>query len=114
MPEQHDVFAAIADPKRRMILDVLVQEKQTVSLNSISDRFDISRQGVRKHIKILQEAGLVALEKQGRERHCRVNLQPLQAVYQWVALYEQYWSDKLDALGNYLDEQQLKAGEHGI
>ena len=105
MPEQQDVFSAIADPKRRMILDVLVQEQRTIPLNSISERFDVSRQAVRKHIKILQSAGLVSLEKKGREQHCKVDLQPLQTVYQWVALYEQYWDEKLRALGDFLDAQ---------
>ena len=108
MPEQHDVFSAIADPKRRMILDVLSQQKESVTLNMISDRFAVSRQAVRKHIKVLQNAGLVSLVKQGREQHCKVDLAPLKAVYQWVTLYEQFWGEKLTALGNYLDEQENK------
>ena len=106
MSEQQDVFAAIADPKRRMILDVLAHQKEAITLNMISERFDVSRQAVRKHIKILQNAGLVSLEKQGREQHCKADLTPLKTIFQWVSLYEQFWGEKLVALGSYLDEQE--------
>lgn len=104
MPEKHDVFFAIADSKRRQIIEQLAEEKNALTLNAISDRFPISRQAVRKHVTILHEAGLVRFEKRGREKYCRLNLEPLRKVYQWLAIYEQFWSEKLTALEKYLDE----------
>lgn len=104
MPEPSDVFSAIADPKRRQMIDTLASSDSALNLNALSERFAISRQAVRKHIRVLQDAGLIVLEKQGRDRYCQVNLQPLQAVHQWTALYQQFWTEKLQALEKYLDE----------
>ncbi len=106
MPDPNDVFVAIADPKRRQIIELLADRKEPLPLTAISERFSVTRQAVRKHIGILHDAGLVHFEKKGRERYCRVNVQPLQAVYQWIAVYEQFWKEKLDALDSYLDEKE--------
>lgn len=103
MPDQHDVFFAIADAKRRLIIERLAKEKDGASLNAISERFTISRQAVRKHMTILHEAGLVTFEKKGREKHCQLNLEPLQKIYQWLSIYEQFWGEKLISLEKYLD-----------
>ena len=105
MPDRTDAFNAIADPKRRKIIELLAASETDVNLNALSERFAISRQAVRKHINVLQDAGLVALEKRGRDRFCRLDLQPLVAVYQWVAIYEQFWQEKLQDLEQYLDRE---------
>ena len=73
-------------------------------LNAISERFPVSRQAGRKHIGILHEAGLVQLERRGREKYCRIDVQPLQTVCQWPNICGQYWKEQLLALGKYLDE----------
>lgn len=98
------LFKAIADPTRREIFHALVLAASALSITQISNQFDISRQGVTKHIKTLEEAGLVYIDAQGRERFCNANAQPLKEVIKWVKFYEQFWDDSLQGLGDYLDE----------
>lgn len=101
---RRDVFQAIADPTRRQIISLIAQ--QPMNLNSIADKFHVSRPAVSKHIKILTECGLIVIKQQGRERHCEAKLQKLNEVSQWVEQYKQFWEQKLDALENYLDTLQ--------
>ena len=98
------VFKAIADPTRREIFHLLVMASAALSINEISDHFTISRQGVTKHIRMLNEAGLVNIQPEGRERFCLANPKPLKEVRDWVSFYEKFWEDKLDSLGDYLDK----------
>ncbi|SMO94057.1 ArsR/SmtB family transcription factor [Gracilimonas mengyeensis] len=91
-----DVFQAIADPTRREIIDVLAG--QSLPVNEVAERFDMSRPAVSKHIKILNECGLVVIRKEGRKRYCRANTQKLQEVIAWAYRYRKFWNDKLDAL----------------
>ncbi len=97
------IFKAIADPTRREILYLLVAATAAMNINEVSDQFPATRQGVTKHIKILEEAGLVEIRKQGRDRVCVANPRPLKAVQSWIALYQQFWDDKLTSLGDFLD-----------
>tara|TARA_R110002049_G_scaffold277039_1_gene455351 strand:+ start:3416 stop:3739 length:324 start_codon:yes stop_codon:yes gene_type:complete len=97
------LFKAIADPTRRDIFHALVIATSALSITQISGQFDISRQGITKHIKTLEEAGLVTIESQGRERFCNANPKELQEVTKWLKFYEQFWDDKLGSLGKYLD-----------
>ena len=97
------LFKAIADPTRRDIFHALVIATSALSITQISGQFDISRQGITKHIKTLAEADLVNIESQGRERFCNANPKELQEVTKWLKFYEQFWDDKLGSLGNYLD-----------
>ncbi len=100
-----DPFAAIADPTRRAIIDLLAKDKKTV--NQIADHFEhISRQAVSKQIKYLEESGLLKQEKNGREKYCFVALDHLEAVNQWISQYERFWTNKLDRLDTYLRENQ--------
>lgn len=99
------IFKAIADPTRRDIFHALVIASSALSISQISNQFEITRQGVTKHIKTLQEAGLVDIESKGRERFCNANAKPLNEINKWLAFYEQFWSDSLDNLGNYLDNK---------
>ncbi len=103
---RRDVFQAIADPNRRAILSLLSDNKLT--LNGVADKFKISRPAVSKHIKILQECGLVEIEQQGRERYCEARLEKLNEVAGWIEQYRKFWEDKLDALENYLTHLQTK------
>lgn len=107
MSKQHTVnkvFKAIADAKRREIFHVLVIAGTAMSLTQISDQFNISRQGVTKHIKLLEDAGLLKIETKGRERFCMANPKQLQEVRDWIAYYDQFWDDKLKNLGDFLDK----------
>jgi DNA-binding MarR family transcriptional regulator len=74
-----------------------------LSISQISNQFEITRQGVTKHIKTLEEAGLVDIESKGRERFCNANAKPLKEINKWVKFYEQFWDDSLDGLSDYLD-----------
>ena len=99
---RRDVFQAIADPTRREIISLLAQE--TLNLNSVSEKFDISRPAISKHIKILTECGLIVIKQKGRERFCEVNIEMLNEVSEWVARCTTFWTNKLDALERHLSE----------
>lgn len=103
---RRDVFQAIADPTRREIISMIAHH--SLNLNSIADKFNISRPAVSKHIKILTECGLIVITQKGRERHCEAKLQKLNQVSGWVEQYRQFWEQKFDALEIYLDQLQTK------
>ncbi|WP_298900660.1 helix-turn-helix transcriptional regulator [uncultured Psychroserpens sp.] len=97
------LFKAVADPTRRDIFHALVIATSALSITQISNQFDMSRQGVTKHIKTLEDAGLVHLDTKGRERFCNANAKPLKELNKWIQFYEQFWDDSLDNLDNYLN-----------
>ena len=99
---RRDVFQAIADPTRRSILGLLAL--QTLTLNAIAENYQISRPAVSKHIKILNECGLVEIKDVGRERYCEARLDKLNEVSVWVEQYKQFWEQRFDALEMYLDK----------
>ncbi|WP_298530972.1 helix-turn-helix transcriptional regulator [uncultured Algibacter sp.] len=99
------LFKAIADPTRRDIFHALVIASSALSITQISNQFDMTRQGVTKHIKTLEEVGLVYIDSQGRERFCNANPKELKEVTKWLKFYEQFWDDKLGRLGDYLDSR---------
>lgn len=72
------------------------------NLNAVAEHFPISRPAVSKHIRILTECGLIVIRQQGRERYCHADLRGLREVRDWTARYEAFWSQKLDALGDFL------------
>ena len=108
---RRDVFQAIADPTRREIIGLLA--KKTMNLNSVAEKFDISRPAISKHIKILTECGLVKIRQDGRERYCEARLQQLNEVTNWVEQYRHYWDKKFDALDQYLNTIQHKKKPYG-
>ena len=101
---RRDVFQAIADPTRREIIHLIA--KQSLNLNAVAEKFEISRPAISKHIRILTECGLVTIRQEGRERFCEARLQKLNDVAEWVEQYRAFWNKKLDALEKYLDELQ--------
>jgi DNA-binding transcriptional ArsR family regulator len=104
MPQ--DVFNAIADPIRREIIDLLANN--TMPVNDVAEKFDISRPAVSKHIKILNECGLVVIRKEGRQRYCRADTRRLQEVIEWAQRYRKFWNERLDALEKLLNEEDEK------
>lgn len=100
---RRDVFQAIADPTRRAIIQVLAQE--SLNLNSIAEKFNISRPAISKQIKILTECGLVAIRTEGRERYCEARLHKLKQVSDWTNQYKLFWETRLDALEMHLAKQ---------
>jgi DNA-binding transcriptional ArsR family regulator len=97
------IFKAIADPTRREIFHVLVVASAALSITQISDRFDMTRQGLTKHLKQLESAGLIMVKPEGRERFCEANLYPLKQINEWVQFYDKFWDEKLDNLDRFLD-----------
>jgi DNA-binding transcriptional ArsR family regulator len=93
---KHDVFQAIADPTRRKLLQLLVDQELPVTV--ISGHFPMSRTAVSKHLRILSDAGLVREQKIGRETRYRIQLEPLQELKRWLAYYERFWENKMMAL----------------
>jgi DNA-binding transcriptional ArsR family regulator len=102
MEARRDVFQAIADPTRRAILGLLAL--QSLTLNAVAENFDISRPAVSKHVKVLEECGLVNIKQKGRERYCEARLDRLNEVSRWVEQYRRFWESKLDALELYLEK----------
>ena len=96
------IFKAIADPTRREIFHLLVIGS-ALSISQLSTEFAISRQGVTKHLKVLEDAEMVKIESQGRERYCYASLEALTEIKNWLATYDKFWDDKLKALGDHLD-----------
>ena len=109
---RRDVFQAIADPTRREIIGLLAQ--QTLNLNSIAEKFDISRPAISRHIKILTECGLIVINQKGRERHCEANLKKLNEISVWVEQYREFWEQKLDALESYLNHLQTSKNKRHV
>ena len=106
MPEQIDrIFKAIADPTRREIINLLVVAATSLSITQITEKFDISRQGITKHIKSLEDAGLISISSEGREKYCSATPIQLKVVYDWLASYEQFWTDKLNDLDDFLNKK---------
>jgi DNA-binding transcriptional ArsR family regulator len=103
---RRDVFQAIADPTRRQIIHMIAQD--SLHLNSVAEKFNISRPAISKHIKILTECGLIVIKQQGRHRYCEANLDRLNEVSEWAEQYRKFWTQKLDALEIYLDDLQTK------
>ena len=97
-----NVFTAIADPTRRAILDLLRQGEQPVK--QIAKPFSMSLPAISQHLSVLCEAGLVSDRRDGRQRFYRLNPEPLKQVSDWVNHYEEFWQEKLDVLGDYLEE----------
>lgn len=108
MPQEirRDVFQAIADPNRRQIIELLSKEPMT--LNAISDRFNISRPAISQHIKHLAECGIVEIEQKGRERYCKIKPQSLVPAFMWLEQYQQQWEERINAFEKHVKTLQSK------
>jgi len=104
MEARRDVFQAIADPTRREIISLIANK--SLNFNAIAENFDMARQSVSLHIKILEECGLIEVEKQGRERYCIGRLNKLHEVSQWLDQYRRFWKEKVSDLDDYLNKIQ--------
>jgi DNA-binding transcriptional ArsR family regulator len=104
-----DAFNAVAEPKRRQILDVLAGEELPV--NELVTRLGLTQPQVSKHLRVLREVGLVEVREEGRQRMYRLNGQPLKSIHDWVRVYERSWSERFDRLDVVLEE--LRGREDG-
>ena len=103
---RRDVFQAIADPVRRNIIRLLSAEPLTV--NAVAEKFEISRPAISKHLKILEECGIVNVEQQGRERLYEIEPASLIPAFLWLEQYQDLWEEKIDSFEKYLIELQIK------
>jgi DNA-binding transcriptional ArsR family regulator len=103
---RRDVFQAIADHTRRQIINLLAGE--TMNLNSIAEKFDVSRPAISQHIKILTECGLIIINQKGRERYCEAKLDGLNEVASWAEANTRLWTARLDHIDSLLEEMQSK------
>jgi len=105
-PTTHDPFNAVAEPKRRQVLEVLgVQE---LSVNEIVVKLGWNQPMVSKHLGVLKQVGLVTERRVGRQRMYRVNAERLRPIYDWVTPYERLWNERLDRLDQVLQEIRKK------
>ena len=103
---RRDVFQAIADPTRRNILGLLLKEPHNV--NSIAQQFDMTRQAVSLHIKILTECGVISIRREGRERYCELETRKLVEVHDWLEPFRQLWETRFDKLDHLIHELKSK------
>ncbi|VAW55404.1 Transcriptional regulator, ArsR family [hydrothermal vent metagenome] len=96
----YDIFTAIAEPKRRELIEKLLGDE--LSVNRLVEMTNWNQPMVSKHLSVLKEAGLVSERKDGRQRFYRVNANELKPVQIWVRQFEKYWNQQFDQLGEYL------------
>jgi DNA-binding transcriptional ArsR family regulator len=97
-------FAALSDATRRAIVARLAEGE--APLSALADPFDMSLTAVSKHVRVLSDAGLVAVEKRGRTRHCRLQAAPMKDAAEWLAFYRRFWEDRFDALARHLASKE--------
>ncbi|MDH4068910.1 MAG: metalloregulator ArsR/SmtB family transcription factor [Ignavibacteria bacterium] len=102
--ELDSIFAALADPTRRGILERVARHELTVT--ELAADFPISLPAISRHLRILAGAGLLEQSKEGRFRRCSLNSRPLRAAAAWLERYEEFWSGKFDRLDDLLSASQ--------
>ena len=105
-PTTFDPFNAVAEPKRRKVLEVM--GTQELSVNEIVERLGWNQPMVSKHLGVLKQVGLVNERRVGRQRLYRVNAERLKPIYDWVAPFERYWSESYDRLDDVLEDLKSK------
>lgn len=105
-PTTHDPFNAVAEPKRRQVLEALGTAE--LSVNELVQKLGWTQPMVSKHLGVLKQVGLVKERRTGRQRMYRVNPERLKPIYDWVSPFERFWSDKFDRLDEVLQEMKKK------
>jgi DNA-binding transcriptional ArsR family regulator len=98
------VFAALADPTRRAMLEQLA--RGALPIGKLSEPFDISAPGISKHLRVLEQSGLITRTRVGRITHCRLTERPFADASRWLAEHEAFWEQQFDSLAEYLQEAQ--------
>jgi DNA-binding transcriptional ArsR family regulator len=98
-----DAFQVIADPSRRQMLRLL--SKESLTINSLAQNFEMSRPAVSKHIKILYSAGFISIQDIGRERHCILKQDGFNELQQWINYFDKFWISKLKKLETILNKK---------
>lgn len=105
-----DAFNAVAEPRRRAILDLLAGGERSV--NDLVALLSLAQPLVSKHLRVLRAVGLVDVRDDGRQRFYRLNGQALKPIHDWVRSYEQTWNERFDALDDMLDELQAEEADN--
>jgi DNA-binding transcriptional ArsR family regulator len=104
------VFGALSDPTRRAVLESL--SKGSLPVTELATPHSMSLTGFMKHLRVLEDAGLVGRSKDGRVVQCTLLPEPMQGAAAWLAGYQQFWSERLDSLARYLDQrEELRRGQ---
>jgi DNA-binding transcriptional ArsR family regulator len=103
-PSLDRTFAALADPTRRALLARL-SEEDSLSVSELAKPFLMSLPAVMKHLDVLSDAGLVGREKSGRIVSCRLRAEPMRDANDWLNRYQKFWTDRLDQLAAFLEEE---------
>jgi len=98
-----DAFQVIGDPSRRKMLMLL--SKDSLTINTLADNFDMSRPAVSKHVKILYTAGFISIEDIGRERYCTLKQDGFNELQNWISYFDKFWSSKLKKLETLLNKK---------
>ena len=104
-----DAFNAVAEPRRRQILDALAGGERSV--NDLVETLGIAQPQVSKHLRVLREVGLVAVREEGRRRVYRLDATPLESIHDWIKGYERMWTERFDRLDQVLEQMQERAKE---
>lgn len=104
-------FAALADPTRRAILELLTVRDMAVS--ELAAPFDISLPAISKHLKVLARAGLIEQTREAQVRPCQLKAEPLKEANVWMEAYRRHWEESFDRLEDYLKELQAKQNSRG-
>ena len=104
-------FAALADATRRGVLDQLA--RGDASITTLADKFEMTLTGMKKHVGVLEMAGLVTTEKVGRVRTCRLGPCRLEEEMEWIAHYRQVWDARFEALDGVIDELKRQEKARG-
>ncbi|MEP2031554.1 MAG: metalloregulator ArsR/SmtB family transcription factor [Paracoccaceae bacterium] len=95
-------FRALADPTRRDIVRILA--RSDMSIGQLTDRFDMTRAAVKKHLTVLSDGGLITVKTRGRERINTINPEGMAPVLDWLSYFDTFWNDRLDALKTAIEE----------
>jgi DNA-binding transcriptional ArsR family regulator len=106
-----DAFNAVAEPRRRQILDLLASGERPV--NDLVGLLGMSQPLVSKHLRVLREVGAVEVRDEGRRRMYRLNGHALKPIHDWVKDYERFWSERFDRLDVVLEQLQVEEGDGG-
>jgi DNA-binding transcriptional ArsR family regulator len=104
-------FAALSDPTRRGVLEQLGRAE--ASITHLAENFHMTLTGMKKHVGVLEQAGLVTSEKVGRVRTCRLGLRGLDKEAEWIERYRQLWAERFDELDKIAEELKQKEKTHG-
>lgn len=99
------MFAALADPIRRGILERLAQGETTVG--ELAAPYEVSAPAISRHLRVLESAGLMERTKRGRVHRCRLRAEPMNEAEKWLAEHTAFWEQRLDRLGEFLEKESV-------